>query len=329
MKRICTILFIAFFATIGRAQDIQLSQFYASPLFLNPALTGNIYKGRIGLVNRTQWNGVNTAYNSFVFSFDQNIPSKHSGIGLLVTRDGSGTGQLNTTTAHGSYAYSIDINRKYSFRFGAQAGYVQRTVDFSKLIFSDQINSGGPTVENTLAPNVQYLDFGAGGMLFSSNFYLGMAATHINSPRDAFLGDLTSRVQPKFSIQSGFTIPTVRSKKRVLQSFSGALLYKTQGKADQLDLGVYYKMRGLIFGTWYRGLAFTTDYRKPSANTDAFVFMAGIYTQTFKLGYSYDITLSDLYGNTQGSHEISLQLEYPFKRKGRKPKYKLVPCPEF
>lgn len=329
MRKLTAILLLIILGVAAKSQDIQLSQFYASPLYLNPALTGNIYKGRIGMINRVQWNGVNTAYNSFVFSFDQNFATKHSGLGLLVTRDGSGTGQLNTTTAHGSYAYSFDINRKYSFRLGAQAGYIQRTVDFSKLLFSDQINTGGPTIENTLSPNVQYLDFAAGGILFSPNFYLGLSASHINSPRDAFLGDLTSRVQPKVSIQSGFTIPTVRSKKRVLQSFSGALLYKTQGKADQLDLGIYYKMRGLIFGTWYRGLAFTTDYRRPSPNTDALVFMAGIYTQTFKFGYSYDITLSDLYGNTRGSHEISLQLEYPFKRKGRKPKYRLVPCPEF
>jgi len=257
------------------------------------------------------------------------MPAKNSGLGLLVTLDGSVTGNLNTTTAHGSYAYSIDINRKYSARFGAQAGYVQRSVDFSKLVFSDQINSGGPTVENTLLPTVQYLDFAVGGILFSQNFYVGLSANHINSPRDAFLGDITSRVQPKVSFQTGFTIPTVRTNRKVLQSFSGALLYKKQGRADQLDLGVYYKLLGLIFGTWYRGLPFSTDYRIPSPNTDALIFMVGIYTQTFKFGYSYDITLSDLYGNTRGSHEISLQLEYPFKRKGKKPRYKLVPCPEF
>ena len=68
------------------AQDIHFSQFYFSPLSLNPANTGN-YKGDYRLFGnyRSQWRDISKAYNTFSAGGDFNIyPSNQNVSGGLI-----------------------------------------------------------------------------------------------------------------------------------------------------------------------------------------------------------------------------------------------------
>src|SRR3954470_19629164 len=95
------------------AQDPQFTQFYASPLYLNPAFTGLTYEHRFALNYRNQWPGINTAYTTYMASYDYNISNLNSGIGLFALQDRAGSSNLVTTQYGANYAYRIKID-KYS-----------------------------------------------------------------------------------------------------------------------------------------------------------------------------------------------------------------------
>ena len=78
----------------AKAQDPQFTQFYANPLYLNPALAGSNICPRICINYRNQWPGISGTYVTTSASFDRYIFGIKSGIGVLVTNDAAGQGTL-------------------------------------------------------------------------------------------------------------------------------------------------------------------------------------------------------------------------------------------
>ncbi|RLD70071.1 MAG: hypothetical protein DRI87_08855, partial [Bacteroidetes bacterium] len=85
--------------SVVKAQDPEFSQFYANPLYLNPAMTGTAECARINLNYRNQWPSLTKAFITYNISYDQNVASINSGFGVLVMSDRQGDGALNTTMA--------------------------------------------------------------------------------------------------------------------------------------------------------------------------------------------------------------------------------------
>ena len=131
------------------AQDAQFSQFYANPLYLNPAFAGSVECGRINLNYRNQWPSLSNAFVTYNVSYDQNIPGINSGLGLLVVSDQQGDNALNRTYASGFYSYKLKVSSPLLISFGVKATYYQEKLDWQKFIFSDQIS---PTTGNTIGP---------------------------------------------------------------------------------------------------------------------------------------------------------------------------------
>ena len=109
-------------------------------------------------------------------------------------------------------------------------------------------------------------------------------------------------------------------------SITAAFNFKHQLKWNQLDIGAYYNRNAFVMGLWYRGIPLIKT--SSVSSNDAIIFLVGLKTNGTKIGYSYDITISKLAGDTGGSHEISLVYEYPYKKKRRRNKH-LVPCAKF
>src|SRR5437879_1863948 len=80
-----------------QAQDPHFTQFYANPLYLNPAFAGSAHCPRINLNYRNQWPALAGQFITASFSYDQQISSLSSGIGLMALTDNAGEGTLNTT----------------------------------------------------------------------------------------------------------------------------------------------------------------------------------------------------------------------------------------
>ena len=296
-----------------KAQDPQFTQFYANPTYLNPAFAGTARCPRICLNYRNQWPNLSGTYVTYSASYDQHVDAMNGGIGILVTTDDQAKGTLKTTTASFMYSYHLPINREFSLKLGLQATYFQKNLDRSKLNFGDMIDPRRGFVWNTNeiipAQSKYNADFSAGIIGYSKRYFFGFACNHITQPDEGLLG--VSKLPAKFTVHGGAIIELEKGGASYL---SPNILFQQQAKFSQLNLGLYYVKGAFVAGLWYR-------------NQDAVIALVGLQSKNFKFGYSYDVTISKLAGNTAGSHEISLQIQFECKPKRKK--YRTISCPSF
>lgn len=313
------------------AQDPQLSQFYAAPLYLNPALTGNTFQDRIGLNYRLQWPAIGPGYKTYAVTYDHRSPSMNSGIGAMVMRDQAGSFGLSFTQAALSYSYEARLNRRQAIRGGLRMGYTMRSYDPKNLLFADQvIRDNAPTsIEPTMLQSVSYIDFSAGALYYSEQFWAGASVNHVNQPQETFFLDGDAKLPMRVSVHAGYRFALDgRSFRNSETQMTLAAHYKAQDKWDQLDIGGYIDHSSITFGLWYRGLPGLKAYQPGYPNDDAVIVMFGYQTPyQLKMVYSYDVTVSKLTMKSGGAHEISVIYEWPKHNKNRK--YRAVPCPKF
>ena len=302
----------------SRAQDPEFTQFYANPLYLNPAFTGSHLCPRIALNYRNQWPALSGTFVTTSASYDQHVRSLHGGLGLLVTSDQAGKGTLKTNRVSGMYALQLQITRGFSLRFGAEATYFQRSLDWNKLTFGDMIDPRRGFVYQTgdvpRFGSVSGIDFSAGILGFSKNFFVGVAAHHLNTPDESVIKSGESPIPMKLTGHIGAIIPLQSGPYTNGASISPNVLFRQQAGFQQLNMGLYITKGVLTGGVWYR-------------NRDAFIVSLGLKTDVFQFGYSYDVTVSKLGTNTAGSHEVSLMLN--FKCHPKTPKFRTISCPSF
>jgi type IX secretion system PorP/SprF family membrane protein len=296
-----------------KAQDPQFTQFYANPLYLNPAFAGNVRCPRICLNYRNQWPNASGTYVTYSASYDQHVDALSGGLGFIVTQDNQARGTLNTTQASLIYSYLLSPSRSFSLKFGLQAGFFQKTLDKTKLNFGDMIDPKRGFVWNTNeqipSQTKTNLDFSAGVLGYTKQFFFGAAVNHLTQPEEGLQG--TAKMPMKITAHAGAMIPLEKGSE---SSISPNILFQQQQNFTQLNLGVYFTRGAFVGGLWYR-------------NSDAVIILLGIQTDHMKIGYSYDVTVSKLSSNTAGSHEVSLQFQFACKKK--RPKYRLMSCPSF
>lgn len=296
------------------AQDPEFTQFYANPLYLNPALAGTSRCPRVNLNYRNQWPGIAGTYITYSASYDQHIDVIAGGLGLLVTNDNAGQGTLRTLNVGAMYSYLLNVSREFSLKFGAQATFFQKSIDWSRLTFGDMIDARRGFVYSTNElPNLAKrsgVDFSAGVLGFSKRYFIGFAAHHLTEPNEGLLGD--SKLPMKLTGHAGAVFPV--GDKNNQTSVSPNVLFQKQQDFQQLNLGMYFTRGGIVAGLWYR-------------NQDSFIAVVGFQQHFFKVGYSYDVTISKLTNATAGSHELSFALQ--FECKPKKKKFRLVSCPSF
>lgn len=321
---------LVFTCTIMNAQDIHVTQFYANPLYLNPAFTGANACSRVSLTYRNQWPGINKAYSTYMLSADHFLSRSNLGIGVVLASDVAGSGNLKTTIINPQLAYEAKLGRDFGMRFGMQPGINMRSVDYNKLIFGDQIANGGAGASATEIPKATstYFDLGSGILFYSSKYWGGIAVSHINQPTESLV-DGGEAVRPlKYSIHGGskYTINPDEKDDLYKKSITAAFNYRGQKKFDQLDIGFYYMQSIMTIGVWYRGLPIK-QYQPGYPNNDAIAIIVGAKTNRMNIGYSYDITISKLAGVSRGAHELNLSYQFCVPKK--KKKRVEVICPKF
>lgn len=328
------IFLLIFCSCVMMGQDPQFTQFYASPLFLNPAFTGLTYEHRFSMNVRNQWPGIKTAYSTGMVAYDYNAAKLNSGIGGFVLYDRAGTSNLVTQQEGFNFAYRIKINKYSEFRMGIMVAMTQKKLDYTNLIFNDQLSAGagtGPSRDALSIEKVNYTDLGLGALYNSTNYWIGLSAKHLNQPSVSMVGN-TDALPIYLSLHGGYRyIISARGSGRTkLEEFvSASFLYKHEQHYDQFDIGAYYFKEFLNLGIWYRGLPFK-KYKPGYTNRESIALLAGleIPDKNFRIGYSYDITVSRLgLNNSKGAHEVSIVYEIAKKRKRNK--RSLVSCPKF
>ena len=316
-------------ATAG-AQDIGFSQFYANPLYLNPAFAGSAVAPRIALAYRAQWPGLVSAFTTVSASYDQYIESLHGGVGAIVLTDRQGDhGALTSSMLGVMYAFHFQLTRDIHMSAALQATVVNNALNWSSYLrFPGQIDPdlgftyGLDGIHQPDNLSKMFIDFNAGMLVSGSKWYAGLAAAHLTQPDQAFYGE--DRVPMKITVHGGGLLNVSEEARRQSSLGLGTpiispnLVYQYQGGLHYFNYGVYLDWEPFLVGVWFR---------HGMKNADAFIFQLGVQQDYFKVGYSYDVTVSKLANSTAGAHELTVGFLLPVPEP--KKRVKAIRCPSF
>jgi len=331
---------IVFLIVVGmsnlKAQDPQFTQFYASPLYINPAYAGTTIQQRFTLQTRIQWPTLPQSFTSYIAAYDFNFDVLNSGFGIMAWTDKQGTVDLRTTNASLTYAYRVQFPGNWVLSAGVQLGAGWRSIDRNKFILSDQFDfagglgqTGDPDIA-LLETNINYFDFAAGGLAYTEVAWIGVSAYHLNEPNQSFLGG-DSPLPMRWNAHGGISFPLYQGvfRRTRIPTLTPGFYYKKQGEFDQLDLGANFNYNPIMIGLWYRGIPIFDDVLSNVRSQDAISLLLGMRFQKLEVGYSYDVTVSSLGANSGGAHEISLIYQFAYESPAPKKKTRAIPCPSF
>ncbi len=323
------------FAISAKAQDPHFSQFFSSPLTLNPALTGK-FDGdfRVAGNYRNQWPAFNNLYRTFTGSADFRIMKKHIpetdtwGLGFLALSDKAGGNFLtnNYLAVSTSYHKSLDEDGFQQIGIGFQGNYGSKRLDRTKAYFQDMLTPFGFTgVTQEVFANqvldVDYLEINA-GILYSgsttgdNNFYAGASVYHINQPKESFMNAAWT-ISPRTTIHGGGYFPIGYNVK-----FHTSGIFQFQNNASELVVGGAVSATtnedmpnpaSVYVGSWFRF-------------NDAIIPYFALEFSGIRLGASYDVNVSSLKTASQsrGGFEFSIIYIHRAAEGGRG-----IPCPLF
>ena len=304
MRKLSIVLLVLCGVTLN-AQDPIFSQYYAVPLQVNPAFAGNAFAPRVGMAYRNQWSGFSNAYRTYAVYYEHGFENLNSGLGFHLEGDNAGDGIFKTTRFSAIYAYKLNITDDLALKLGAEGGFVQSAIAWDKLVFPDQIDPIGGIVNNTgeIRPDVTNhirLDASAGLLIVSPKWWFGSSVKHMNTPDEAYLlasTGVTRGLPVRYTAHGGMELVVKEGNKLRPPSFiSPNFLFVTQGPYQQLNVGAYAGIGSIFAGAWFR---------HTFQNSDAVIMMAGFREGIFKLGLSYDITVSGLSGRSGGTYEMT------------------------
>lgn len=302
------------------AQDPIFTQFYSNPVYLNPAFAGSNKCPRIVSNFRNQWPGFSGDFITTSLTYDQYVDKIKGGLGIILMSDQIAK-TLKSNEASFVYSYHQHLSRKFTLNFGIQGTYISKSVDRSNLTFGDMIHPRRGFVLSTqdvinYAP-VDIFDFSAGILGYTDKFYVGFATHHLTEPSFSYIStNNTSFLNRRYTAHAGTEI-SLNSKSLFSEeekSLSPSVLFIKQGDFQQLNFGLYYRKGNYVVGAWYR-------------EGDSFIVTLGMNTKLLRIGYSYDLTTSQLGVYSGGSHEISIALKLYCAPK--KKSLRAMSCPSF
>jgi len=363
MKKYLLTLFICLVAIIdGKAQDFVYSQFYNNPLYLNPAFAGSDPYLKVYSAYRNQWANVPGQFRAMHLAADLDVgltkgKSGKSGLGfgMIINNNIQGEGLLTTTQYGGIVNVILPVAKagkngkgKTYIYGGLQITGVSNTINYDKLVFSDQIDPVRGIVRSSDVSSLNgargnYVNLDMGFMMRSYlpvkrlnhvAYGVGIVGRHLNEPNQSITGSDT-RLQPRFTIHGSMFWPVDRNNEKNTLVISPAFVGDWQIQRT-LNFGISASKSlnsGKVFfkNNLHTGGAYFTPYvavwlRSRITQADALIFNPGFVTYIpgaalkIELGYSYDATISRLSSATSGSNEITLKITsgLAFKRKSIK-----------
>lgn len=332
------ILFSGIFLQQSNAQDISISQTYAAPLSLNPALTGG-YQGnfRVSLLYRDQWSSMlSDPYRSFLVSGDARIPLKkqsrntdYVGVGILIANDRKNPFDYsnNSITFNGAFHKRLGDGAVNYLSAGVQFGLLQKNFSYENFTFQDQFNGIDefPFTSNEQLPvnNHAHFDFSIGlnyatELKNNMTLEIGAAAYHVLEPNISFYQDVNPTTAPVGLInenkQRSRYVAHVSSRisPHYDLSFTPRLIFSTQGNHQQIQAGSGVrsvlsdvKQTALHAGLWGRVTHDLDSY----AFRDI-VAMVGIEYEQVIFGFSYDLSIDDISTYSVGQHSFEFSVRY-------------------
>ncbi len=321
----------------GFGQDVEMSQYFSAPLQLNPALAGISYGPRATLNYRNQWSGLgdgfNGGYTTYMAGFDMHIDKIRAGIGALFVGDQIMNNLYASYKVSLMYSQQIKFNRKMAMKIGISGTYVHARIKWNELLWSDMIdpytgfynniNVRNPTSQPTPGVTATHAgEVGAGLLFFTEKLYVGFAVNNLLMHNESFSDLNEARVPVRFAVHFG-GIFNVKHKKDTRYNIwvSPNVLFVNQGRAFQAQASFLTGISFMYFGLGYRNAIW---------NSDAVIGYLGFKKGKFRVGYSYDYTISRLANKTGGTHELSFTFNWTGDDNSLNPKKMkaYVSCPD-
>lgn len=323
------------------AQDIHFSQYNASPLNLNPALTGFFNDDyRVTLNYRGQWGSFTTPFRTIGGAFEYALlkgQMKYDNlcVGLMMYNDVAGEARYgnNAMALSASYRKQLGTHIKHALAAGFQVGLLQQHIRFSDLRFDNQFN--GIEYDENIAPN-EVLNKNSGfspdlatGLLWqvipneSFNVYTGVACYHLLQPRISLLDASNYRLPSRWVAHAGSSVYLNR-----LMNLLPSIAFMKQAGAWQTNAGTYLQF---VLDDWNdKHTAFAVGFwgRIASPIADALIAGARLDFQGVIVAFSYDFNISRLstISHGRGAYELSLIYTGHFTSKAKR-RYS-IPCPQ-
>ena len=315
MREIITLFFL-FVVKIIFSQDIHFSQYSVDRLYFNPSNVGDIQENtnRFSIQRKSQWKSVSVPFSSFSTSFERKNIYKDFNLGISFVNDKSGSSKLTLNQLNIALSTNFNILKVNSFSLGLLAGFGQKSIDYSDLIFEEN--------ENFITNNFLFPDLGFGinyqtnpHQILSYNF--GISSYHINSPNNSFNEDDLSKLPMKNNFNFGINY-SFSEKTRIISE----IIYTNQSIQKEILVG----LRPIVkLDEMY---LFPLIYYRIN---DAAIIGFGMEKNNIQANISYDINTSDLTtaSNYRSGFEFSVIYVWEMKKKERKIEYKEEKCPKY
>jgi type IX secretion system PorP/SprF family membrane protein len=322
-------------------QDIHFSEYNETPSLVNPALTGSAYVVRAAIIYKDQWGSVTVPYRTYGASYEMKFKasnweksdpfrtksykkafSRLAG-GLAFFSDKAGDGGMGTNIVNLSLASFIKTSDLSTLSIGLQGGIIQKSIDFSKLVFSNQYNGTG--YDKTPAMGEDYSahsfitpDVSAGALwryekeeesIGENNQVTanaGVAVFHINKPSQKFIRNGDDKLYSKLNVHGSVLAGIPHSSIALAPSF----FFSFQGKQKELLSGImvkyylkhdskytgYIKRSSIGLGAYYR-------------TKDAVIVNLLLEMGQYAIGFSYDLNTSGLatVSTLRGGPEVTIR----------------------
>lgn len=311
-----TIILLTLIASKSLAQmDAHFTQYYAHPLWLNPALTGvNDGYYRVSANYRYQWPSISAPFITKGISGDIAVSDAFS-VGLTVLNQTTGDGGYHYNNGYLSLAYKARLTEYKIISGGFQVGMLNRGVDPGKFQYGNQYNpliGYDPTLpsnEQFLRTNATALDGSIGLVYYDAepdkrtNMFFGVSMYHPTKPGNQFLANGNdNKIPMRFAVHGGMRINMTDK----LALTPHAVLLK-QGDAHEVTGGLSLNMQiqdgaDLLLGTAYR-------------LNDAVAPNIGIHLNGLTIGFSYDINMSKIKSASTGNGGYELSISFIGRKK--------------
>ena len=289
MKTILTIICAFILQSMYSQQDSQYTQYMYNTPLVNPAYAGSRETITAFLLHRNQWVGLDGAPVTNNFSINMPVGDSNFGIGLNFVNDKIGPVSENEISADLAYFIQVSENFKLSLGLKGTANLFQ--LDVNKLRIYDPADPQFQNMDTEFSPNV-----GAGLYLFSDKTYFGLSVPNFFESyryNDNNIEITKEKMHFYFIAGHVFTLsPNIDFKPAVLSKI-------VEGAPLQADVTANF----LFFDKLTLGAAYRWD-----ASVSA---LAGFQiSDSWFIGYGYDLETSKLANYNSGSHEIFLRYEF-------------------
>jgi type IX secretion system PorP/SprF family membrane protein len=291
--KIAIVIFILITSLGYGQQDAQFTQYMYNSISVNPAYAGSRESMSVFALHRTQWVGLDGAPVTNNVSI--NTPIKGSNVGLGISIINDKIGPSDETNIAVDFAYHIKTSESYKLAFGLKASANLLNVDFQKLTYLTTDNSLNTNIDNKFSPNI-----GVGFYLYSSKGYIGLSVPNLLETQhfDKYAGNGAQSYIAKERLHYYLTAGKVYDLSSEFK-FKPAVITKwVQGAPLQVDLSANF----LFNEKFVAGVA----YRWSAAVSAMVGFQA---SDSWFIGYGYDLETTRLSHFNSGSHEIFLRYE--------------------